>query len=116
MNVLIQQAIGEARFDREAGFIGYNPRQSQSAEELVQQHLDTQGAGVPPMGRQYPEMPPAEAGEGADDEQSEMQIGQSIKADVSALGRMPVIAGDTEAMLKLRRIWDAADTLTKMHE
>jgi hypothetical protein len=61
MNALIQQVIGEASFDRQAGIIGFTPRRtpmpSQSADELVQQHLDTQGAGVPPAGRQYPSAP-----------------------------------------------------------
>jgi hypothetical protein len=125
MNALIQQVIGEASFDRQAGVIGFTPRRtpmpSQSADELVQQHLDTQGAGVPPAGRQYPSMPAESPVSHAQEENREVQIAGSIKLSVKELQDALIEGGyhraltDSRIKIALEKIHSGAVELTSLH-
>ena len=86
----------------------------EALEDPVEHHLSTIGAGVPPAGRQYPEMPPPQLSAAiANEEKRELQIARRMKTLASQSWgnsrNMPegrAIRADIEAL---------ADELIQMH-
>ena len=84
----------------------------ETLEDPVEHHLKTVGAGVPPAGRTYPEMPHERPQGHAAEEAREVKIGKSIKEIIengyaTGLGR-----GWSQ---ELDQISALADELIQMH-
>lgn len=89
-------------------------------ERAVGKHMDTVGAGVPPAGRAYPELPPPKLSASpveldaqsyrrsqAAEEKREVQIGHEIKA---------ITAGGGDWVVhEIQKLNDLADELITMH-
>jgi len=88
----------------------------EAAEDPVEHHLNTLGAGVPPAGRSYPEMSPPElSAEETDmsnpEERREVQIGQRLKALASQVAAY----AEFRASPISHEIEELADELIQMH-
>lgn len=81
----------------------------EAVEDPVEHHLKTVGAGKPPAGRSYPELPPSKFNDPASEEGREVQIGQEMLA---AIDLLPSMARNDVSMRKLAAL---AQELIDMH-
>ena len=115
-NPLLKRLLGEADYNTDAeGRVWPQPSPSND----VERHLSTLGAGVPPVGRMYPERPPSPLGGGAEEEKNEVQIGQSIQVSVKQLRDQLISLGHHRSISTiepiLARINSEAVRLVSMH-
>ena len=88
----------------------------EAVEDPVEHHLATVGAGVPPAGRAYPEMPPPTLGAdetdmGNPEEVREVQIARRLKALASQVAAY----AEFRASPISHEIEELADELIQMH-